>query len=145
MDSQSFGLRYISLWGFQSSPHALVYQGHDTANTTIIHLCLLKISIQMEQDSNLLSTSLFDWCSMGPSHTFLVLCLSHRSCCLETKKWVEAHLHHSWWPASSHTCWHMMHMRTKCLPEHTPLRQVAETFPEKTWCPRKCSNYCQVT
>lgn len=34
----------------------------------------------------------------------------------------------SWWPASSHTCWHMMHIRAKCLPGHTPLRQVAETF-----------------
>lgn len=44
------------------------------------------------------------------------------------KQWVEAHLHHSWWPAPSRTCWHMMHMRTKCLPEHTPLRQAAETF-----------------
>lgn len=123
MDSRSFRLRYISLWGFQSSPHALVYQGHGTANTTVL-LCLLKISIQMEQDSNLLSMSLLDWCSMGPSHTFLVLCLIFLAVWKQRNEWKPISITHG----DQHPLIHGMHVRSKCLSGHTPLRQVAETF-----------------
>lgn len=128
MDSQSFRLRYISLWGFQSSPHALVYQGHGTANTTIL-LCLLKISIQMEQDSNLLSTSLFDWCSMGPAiHFWFSVCLIF----LAVWKQISGSTAPSLMVASilSYMLTHDTY-KDQVLPGHTPLRQVAETFSSR--------------